>query len=292
MTRGNTPLDDLYWQPALHNSALGAYPYSLLSVQILSDGRYLTSVPDAGIYGGGMVENNWDFAVNGPWTVNGGDHFSVVRPTRPVPIRYSTEDDPPEPGAIWGPLPGLCELYPGLPGFRCCGREASPDGTAWFIQDAIGVLCWAKTLTNYSGAAVLVELCRDHLASKLYGIIVNIDFPVSGGKWPNVESGNIIPIRMESPGVFVSPDGCLDDDLGTIKIWPMEDDPPQGWEEVYQGYFLAGGSLGETVQAREHSHPGVKVVCGWNQAIEVGDPDDTQSHLPPYRVIRWIRRTS
>lgn len=214
-------------------------------------------------------------------------------------------------GVPCGAAPGSFTLENGLPGFIWFDSET-------VIRDAMGRTYWAKATGNWvdddgettNDCYVDCVPCTDSNGSNVFSFSFRVCIPRGGRRCdPNVYAENLIPYQLglgSAGQVRAIALGCLDDAVGTVKIWPTGEDPPQGWEEYtdLDGYFPVGwseededfGTLGDTGGTETHTH----AIAGGVHSGGAYPPEervaivksDEQNHIPPYRNVAFIARVA
>jgi hypothetical protein len=224
---------------------------------------------------------------------------------RPVKVHYAL-DALPAIGSMMGPAGGQLTAWPELPGWKVTATDwykAGQPYLAWVVKESRSF--WAKrsggaTYACTTGGAAVYD-------GGTYGGVVypTVKAPythpeiyapgTTAARELNIQVGQVFPCDVvDSQGRLVASPVCLDDPIGTVKIWTTSDDPPPGWRDysALEGMFpvgyAAGDSdfdpLGNTGGAKTHTHP-VGGAMG-----STGTAYGAASHLPPYRVVRFLER--
>lgn len=225
----------------------------------------------------------------------------------PVKVRYALDANPAI-GATIGPASNSLYTWPELPGLEVIATDwykAGENRYAWvrrrqlpFWAKADGLLgnAWLCTTGGaqvYDGGTyggVVYPTCKAAVDyDRLY------DPGVTLQRYPNVQSGQIFLCdAVRADGHLMANAAVFDDPIGTVKIWISANDPPPGWRiySALEGKFPVGYSSGDsdfdpvgaTAGAKTHTHP-VGAAMG-----TTGTDYGAASHLPPYRVVRFIER--
>ena len=119
---------------------------------------------------------------------------------------------------------------------------------------------------------------------------------ITAARKPNIQDGQIFSVTAEA-SEFLADGSMFDDPIGTVKLWPASYPIPSGWREHpgLQGRFPVGlapgdpdfGTLGNTGGTKTHTHGSTSGTTG---TVQGTIPAAAASHLPPYRVVKFIER--
>ena len=121
-----------------------------------------------------------------------------------------------------------------------------------------------------------------------------MDFPALYGDGSiNIPAGAIFRAKVNQyEGFFFACDESVyDDPIGTVKLWISTAPIPPGWQSwnICRAGFRLGILLGTPISVRfsarrwRRSHPSGSGIAGGSGLVAV-------SHLPPYRVVKFIER--
>lgn len=250
---------------------------------------------------------------------NGYGYGYRIQQETPVLASWALDAQQPSVGDYCGVAGGDLKTWKGLPGLRVVLRDWYVGGTppyrAWMIRDPHSAFYAKAGAAPYTVTQLTATACTGD------GTIVFDGTEQAGITYPAVQAPFRIPsyqatgfvharqvniqanqiVRCTEPPGNIGGDGfycgeeVLDDPIGTVKLWIGEAGRiPGGWREYdgLQGRFPVGylsgdadfGIAGGAGGTRSHAHG---AAGNAEVGIAVGA---TETHLPPYRVVRFIER--
>lgn len=160
-----------------------------------------------------------------------------------------------------------------------CRQESGKYKLEWQIiapTEPIVRFCKVKNDNDYSAGGGLshidVNPCLDSTGADVdTDTTFDLFIPIpSNSRCPNAAQGSILGYLMDENGQAVCVTDCMDDAIGTVKIWGSGD-PPRGWKVYSDGDGLPDWRGRFIVGADPDSSDYPDGATGGRQTIRVGD---------------------
>ena len=138
-------------------------------------------------------------------------------------------------------------------------------------------IAWAKAQAKWHNAVhnssyVSAKLCTDKDGAGETGAAFAVYLPRAGGGDPNVRSGDVVGYVTDANGKKICVTDCLDDRIGTVKMWNLSASViPGGWRKLqytdyttirkYPRAATADGEVGDATGAANHTHTSHSVAA-------------------------------
>ncbi|MFW6145745.1 MAG: hypothetical protein ACOC7R_00260 [Planctomycetota bacterium] len=205
---------------------------------------------------------------------------------------------------------------------------AGPGGTLQPAPPPAPPLRWMKAAAHWINAPANGSYVRAHPCADATGtdadteVMLKVALPRTPGTDPNVVADQVIGCLAAADGALVAVTGYLDDAIGTIRLWALDADPPEGWSECIPGgtpghgaprvehlkgafpvgrdvdhgemntVDEAGGTTSHCHTLRRDNEPEccsvIQIDEGTWNSVTLGLSGS--AHLPPYCVVRFIER--